>query len=302
MGRRGKARQRGKSALKPHEGPLGWEEGLTSTLGLPEVPLQQSYAPRVPYATWGISLACLALFALQQKFPWVTQRLIFSMDHPFDPIRWVGAPLIHASLGHLVSNVLLLFVYGSLIEETIEERKNVLKIFFHGAFLGQLFCILFNPMQARFGLGASGGTMALLTYFFLRFSSSRIQKTFSFEGFLNPQYVTVSYSATFALALILISNVFGFYVQYHQETFRVLFGPDPISYLQALPLNFATFFKTAFVTLFLVFNPYFWAGVFKIGFAAHLGGMAAAALYWLFLDRSSTADPKRNPTAKKPAL
>lgn len=248
---------------------------------VPELPKDAPVPFRIPHITWGISAVCLVLYHLQLKFPGMTQRFWFDHSNPFDPLRLFVAPLLHLNLNHLIANILPLFIYGSLIEEVIEDRKTVLKLFFHGAALGALFCYLFNPLHSKFGLGASGGVMALLTYFCLKFPKARFKKNWWFEGSTS---ITVTWTATIALCIALSTNILGFYLQYHYEELKMLAGPGGIAYLNSISLTPLVFVKTAVMTLFLVCKPILFANVFQIGFAAHIGGMVAAFLYWLLKD------------------
>ena len=66
---------------------------------------------------------------------------------------------LHANIGHLLSNVFILFFFGMAVES--ELGKKMLLIFFLGAIAGDLLSLLVYPFEAV-SIGASAGIFALI--------------------------------------------------------------------------------------------------------------------------------------------
>ena len=74
------------------------------------------------------------------------------------PLNALYFLFVHAGVGHLVANVLLVFFMGRIIEKII-SRKHIIGIFFG---VGVLSFVFFNFASPQvFGIGASGGAIAL---------------------------------------------------------------------------------------------------------------------------------------------
>ena len=76
------------------------------------------------------------------------------------PYVLITSIFLHASVFHLLSNVLVLFFFGMAVELEL-GRKNFLLIFFLGAFAGNLVSIFFYPLDT-IGIGMSAGVFALV--------------------------------------------------------------------------------------------------------------------------------------------
>ena len=107
---------------------------------------------------------------------------------------------MHADIVHLLSNLLVLFVFGFALEEEIGWRKTLL-IFILGAFAGQLFSVFYYAPNIV-SVGASAGIFSLI-------GAGMLVAPFSFK-LPNPV----------PLGLVGIYNIIGF-----------LSGPSEISYI-----------------------------------------------------------------------
>lgn len=85
----------------------------------------------------------------------------FSIDNFLArPYVIITSIFLHAGIAHLLSNLLVLFFFGSAVESEIGKARTLL-VFFAGAFAGDLFSIFFYPPDAV-AIGASAGIFALV--------------------------------------------------------------------------------------------------------------------------------------------
>ena len=116
-----------------------------------------------------LALICIAVFLLEVfSFPLLgisTER--FFDDFGFSANNLLSSPWVaissifmHADIVHLLSNLLVLFVFGFALEEEIGWRKTLL-IFILGAFAGQLFSVFYYAPNIV-SVGASAGIFSLI--------------------------------------------------------------------------------------------------------------------------------------------
>lgn len=111
--------------------------------------------------TYLLIMAILFVFFLQVKDPSVTEKYAFSGERLMKkPVVVVTSIFLHASLEHLLSNILALLFFGIAVENEMGKLK-MLFIFFLGAFVGDLFSLFVYPWDAL-SVGASGGIFALV--------------------------------------------------------------------------------------------------------------------------------------------
>ena len=72
----------------------------------------------------------------------------------------VTSIFLHSNLDHLLSNLLVLLIFGFALEEEI-GRKKFLILFFAGAFLGDLLSSLIYS-SSQISVGASGGIFSIM--------------------------------------------------------------------------------------------------------------------------------------------
>lgn len=77
-----------------------------------------------------------------------------------NPYVMVTSIFLHASLQHLLANILIWFFAGSAVESEVGTLR-MLFIFLLGAFMGNIFSLVFYG-PAVVGIGASAGIFALL--------------------------------------------------------------------------------------------------------------------------------------------
>lgn len=76
------------------------------------------------------------------------------------PYTIITSIFMHASLLHLLSNILVWVFFGAAVEDELKKGK-MLAIFFGGAFAGALLSLLFYPLDT-ISVGASAGIFALV--------------------------------------------------------------------------------------------------------------------------------------------
>ncbi|MFH0836782.1 MAG: rhomboid family intramembrane serine protease, partial [Candidatus Aenigmatarchaeota archaeon] len=85
----------------------------------------------------------------------------FSTDNFFTaPWVVISSIFMHADLTHLLSNILVLVMFGFALEEEIGWKKTLL-IFMIGAFAGQMFSVFYYPTDIV-SVGASAGIFGLI--------------------------------------------------------------------------------------------------------------------------------------------
>jgi len=104
-----------------------------------------------------IYLSSMLFFATQQSLG----NYGFWFGQPWNIITHI---FIHASYGHLLTNLAMLLSAGFVIE-TIIGWKETAKIFFFGAAFAAIMFAIINPFNSL--IGASGGAAALLSAAFL---------------------------------------------------------------------------------------------------------------------------------------
>jgi membrane associated rhomboid family serine protease len=104
-----------------------------------------------------ISLSTMLFFATQQ----ILINYGFWFGQPWNIIFHI---FIHASYGHLITNLAMLLSAGFVVE-TIIGWKETAKIFFLGAAFSAIMFAIINPFNSL--IGASGGAAALLSAAFL---------------------------------------------------------------------------------------------------------------------------------------
>ncbi len=115
---------------------------------------------------WLIAI-CAIVFAIQQ-FTNITDTLLFTPATALSqPWTFVTAIFLHASITHILFNMMALFFFGIYLEKKISKR-NYLLIFFLAGIIGNILYMLTATDPTISALGASGaiygimGTLAVL--------------------------------------------------------------------------------------------------------------------------------------------
>ncbi|MGA3109819.1 MAG: rhomboid family intramembrane serine protease [Candidatus Bathyarchaeia archaeon] len=115
-------------------------------------------------ATNVLILICIAatLYALYGADPTTVERnLVFSLKNLQEGRVWtlVTAIFVHASLIHLLGNMIFLYVFGNTLE-SVTNSKRMLTVFFVGGILSFPLSLPFFPPDATF-VGASAAIFTL---------------------------------------------------------------------------------------------------------------------------------------------
>jgi membrane associated rhomboid family serine protease len=115
---------------------------------------------------WLIAV-CVVVFIIQQ-FTNITDALSFTPATALSqPWTFVTAIFLHASITHILFNMLALFFFGIYLERRISKRSFIL-IFFLAGIIGNIWYMLTSTDPMISALGASGaiygimGTLAVL--------------------------------------------------------------------------------------------------------------------------------------------
>ena len=100
-----------------------------------------------------IVATCVAVFVLQSLYPGLTDQLVwYPPDALTRPWTAVTAMFAHASFGHILFNMIALYVFGPRLEARLGGAR-FLGLYFASGLMGALLCLL-QPQHAV--LGASG--------------------------------------------------------------------------------------------------------------------------------------------------
>jgi len=115
-------------------------------------------------ATNVLILICIAatLYALYGADPTSVERnLVFSLKNMQEGRAWtlITAIFVHASLIHLLGNMIFLYVFGNTLE-SVTNAKRMLTVFFVGGILSFPLSLPFFPPDATF-VGASAAIFTL---------------------------------------------------------------------------------------------------------------------------------------------
>ncbi len=110
-----------------------------------------------------IAICALALyfsFFVAQPEP-LFNKYGFSVNNFFErPYVIITSIFLHSGIVHLLSNIIILFFFGSAVESEIGKAKTLL-LFFLGAFAGDFFSSFFYTSDTV-SIGASAGVFALV--------------------------------------------------------------------------------------------------------------------------------------------
>lgn len=144
-----------------------------------------------PYLTWGAILVCVAAHvALLGQSDYATARILHRFgfiagtlfgDLPQAPLP-LGLPdtatlvtyaFLHGSNGHLIGNMVVLFVFGGAVEDRLRHGGFAL-LYLGAAIVGALAEGLAAPEASRVLIGASGAVAGVLGAFLVLFPRARI--------------------------------------------------------------------------------------------------------------------------------
>lgn len=128
-----------------------------------------------------INIAVFILVNLFSKFPWfslfgLVPRYVFTRFMIWQPLTYL---FLHSGLWHLVINMLMLWMFGSVIESTWGSRQFLFYYFFTGIAAG-LCSFIFAFHSSIPVVGASGAIFGILVAYAVMFPESIILLFFIF--------------------------------------------------------------------------------------------------------------------------
>lgn len=111
----------------------------------------------------------------------------YNKDAPFKPWTWLTAAFLHGSTGHLLGNMLFLFLFGASVELAL-GRATYLLFYLAGAVGAAALAAWAYTGQGGYGLGASGAISALMGMYAVMYRLRRIR--FFYQLFFYFNYVS----------------------------------------------------------------------------------------------------------------
>jgi membrane associated rhomboid family serine protease len=171
--------------------------------------------------------------------PWVTYTLIglnvaaYCVTGPSDFARWGLVPnaphflslitglFLHEGLGHLLGNMIFLWVFGPHVEEAL-GREAYLALYLGGGIAASLMhmaiILLRGEVVASPLIGASGAISAILAPFAIRFHRAQIRLAWLPAMLAAPNWSRLEVPAVSGVGLWLLWNIGGgFYFLFHPE-------------------------------------------------------------------------------------
>ena len=111
----------------------------------------------------------------------------YAADAEFKPWTWITAAFLHGSTGHLLGNMLFLFLFGFSVELAL-GRGTYLTFYLLGAVGASLLAGWAYAGKGTYGLGASGAISALMGMYAVMYRLKRIR--FFYQLFFYFNYVT----------------------------------------------------------------------------------------------------------------
>ncbi|BEP34449.1 rhomboid family intramembrane serine protease [Variovorax sp. V59] len=111
----------------------------------------------------------------------------YTKDAEFKPWTWVTAAFLHGSTGHLLGNMLFLFLFGFSVELAL-GRGTYLGFYILGAAGASMLAGWAYAGKGSYGLGASGAVSALMGMYAVMYRLRRIR--FFYQLFFYFNYVT----------------------------------------------------------------------------------------------------------------
>ena len=108
-------------------------------------------------------------------------------DAPWRPVTWLSAAFLHGSTGHLLGNMVFLFLFGFSVELALGGAL-YLGFYLLGAVGGSALAAWAYAGMGGLGLGASGAVSALMAMYAVMYRMRRIR--FFYQLFFYFNYVT----------------------------------------------------------------------------------------------------------------
>lgn len=111
----------------------------------------------------------------------------FAEGAPLEPVTWLTSAFLHGSAGHLVGNMLFLFLFGFTVELAL-GRATYLGFYVLAALGASAMAVWAYGGRGSYGLGASGAIAGLMAMYALIYKLRRIRFFYQFFFYFN--YVT----------------------------------------------------------------------------------------------------------------
>jgi len=157
--------------------------------------------------TYTIILICVIVFVFFGQHSQAEQNKLFktygfSGENLFSGKIWtiVTSIFVHGNIGHLLLNMIALFFFGRVLEET-ESKGKLLSIFLLGGIAGNIVCIFFYP-PTEYIVGASAAIFAVM-------GVAMIKKPFELIFFPSIIPIPVIYAALVFIFSDILAVFFG---------------------------------------------------------------------------------------------
>ncbi|OYU98488.1 MAG: rhomboid family intramembrane serine protease [Burkholderiales bacterium PBB5] len=220
--------------------------------------------PSLPPVTKALMLICTAVYCIQLLLPILPMEALFALwplsSGRFWPWQVLSYGLLHGSMGHLLFNMLSLWMFGGDLER-LWGQKRYLQLIAASAFSAAVAQLAMAALMGSvaYTVGASGATYGLLLAFGLVFPN----RMFDLIGLL-PALLMMMPSETLNLVGMVL-----FFVMFTNRA--------ALPFLQPVPIR-APYMVAIFGGLELIQGLFFSRS--GVAHFAHLGGMLGA---WLML-------------------
>lgn len=137
---------------------------------------------RTPWVTIGLIAACTGVFILELAMPAQEIQALAFRANLAGFLTWFSAMFLHGSPMHLLGNMFFLWLFGSVVEDTLGRRRYIALYVLGGlasALTHTVIMHAFVPSAASVPLlGASGAIAAIFGVFAVRFRFNRLKMVY----------------------------------------------------------------------------------------------------------------------------
>ncbi len=185
----------------------GWKY-IPALLGLP-VELDAPILKRKPLITWGLTVLCLAVFALTFNHLQATVN-----DWGFIPSQWdrhycltaITSMFLHGGIGHLLGNLYFLLILGDNVEDEFGRAKYIILVIASGLSALILHSV-FDPRPDIPCVGASGFISGIIAAYAICFPKVRLSfllfpRNYMYSIMMNRYWFSIPAWGVFGLWII----------------------------------------------------------------------------------------------------
>lgn len=158
------------------------------------LPLEVYHPPvKKPVVVPLLALACVVVFALQITVPSLTEQLVVSAD-TIGPRPWtlLTHMFVHGGIGHLLGNLLFLWVFGDNVEDRLHRVRFLLLYLLFGVVAAITHMVATIDAPKTMG-GASGAIAALLGAYLVLYPKVRLRIVVLFIPVRMPAWVYLGF-------------------------------------------------------------------------------------------------------------